>query len=238
VTTWWWALALASLPSLPSVSRVRIEVAQDHVVVVEDVALPRGDWRSGDLDLYVSFGAPGAPAAFDARLLAVPDGALEPPSDGDAGDPIPVDRAPRRPTTAHLLLGRPQMAGAVLHVREVAFRRAIEPGGLAMIRVRTLLPVPAEDAQAGREIVVRLGIPGGPPLTLGRLQIVAADAKARIARAEARLCGPEADPYPLAIAVTPKPASPPTLVGGKAPVAPVLAVRHPSDDLCVRFYDR
>jgi hypothetical protein len=36
----------------------------------------------------------------------------------------------------------------------------------------------------------------------------------------------------------PKPASPPSLVGGKAPVAPVLAVRHPSDDLCVRFYDR
>jgi len=225
---------LPPLPSLPSVPLVRIDVAPDHVVVLEDVALPRGDWRSGDLDLYVSFGAPGAPLAFDARLLAAPDGSLE-AADGDAGEPVPLDRAPRRPASAHLLLVRAQMAGAVLHVREPAFRRAVAPGGMAILRVRTLLPLPPEDVQAGRELVVRLGIPAGPPLTLGRVQIVA-DPKAHVARAEARLCGAEADPYPLAIAISPQPAPP----AGPSPsrVAPVLAVRHATDDLCVRFYER
>jgi hypothetical protein len=53
-------------------------------------------------------------------------------------------------------------------------------------------------------------------------------------RAEARLCGPDADGNPLAIAVVPKPASP-TLTP-IPPIAPVLAVRHPSDDLCIRFW--
>jgi hypothetical protein len=230
------APAAAPLPSLPSVPRVRIEVAEEHVVALEDVALPRGDWRSGDLDMYVSFGSPGAPVAFDARLHAAPDGGLE-AAEGDPGEPVPVDRAPRRPASAHLLLGRAQMAGAVLHVKEAAFRRATDPGGMAILRVRTLLPLPPVDAQAGREIVVRLGIPGGPPLTLGRLQIVALDAKAKIARADAHLCGAESDPYPLAIAITPKPSSagPPP---AKGPVAPVLSVRHASDDLCVRFYEK
>jgi hypothetical protein len=223
----------APLPSLPSVSRVRVEVGTDRVLVLEDVALPRGEWRGGDLDLYVAFGAPGAPRAFDARLLSVSDGALEPEA-ADAGEPVPFDRAPRRPATAHALLGRPQMAGAVLHVKEAAFRRAVAPGGMAVLRVRALLDPPPEDPERGRELVVRLGAAAGQPLTLGRVQIVATGPRAKVTRAEARLCGPDADPYPLAVAVTPKlaaPASPPE----KAPIAPVLSVRHASDDLCLRY---
>ena len=51
--------------------------------------------------------------------------------------------------------------------------------------------------------------------------------------AEARLCGPEADPYPLAVSVLPKGSRP---VDRPAPVAPVLSVRHASDDLCIRFW--
>ena len=225
---------LPPLPSLPSVSRVRVEVAPDRVLVLEDVALPRGDWRGGDLDLYVAFGAPGAPRAFDARLLPVPDGALE-PDPAEAGEPVPVDRAPRRPATAHALLGRPQMAGAVLHVKEAAFRRAVTPGGMAVVRVRALLDAPPEDPERGRELVVRLGVAAGQPLTLGRLQLAAMGTRTRITRAEAHLCGAEADPYPLAIAVTPRVAAPPA-PAPEAPVAPVLAVRHVGDDLCVRFW--
>ncbi len=230
---------LDPLPSLPSVARVRVEVASDRVLVLEDIALPRGEWRAGDLDLYVAFGAPGAPRAFDARLLAVPDGALE-PADGDAGEPLPFDRVPRRPSTAHPLLGRPQMAGAVLHVRDAAFRKAVAPGKMAILRVRTLLDAPPEDAEHAREIVVRLGASNGQPLTLGRVQVVASTAspKLKIARAEAHLCGPDADPYPLA--VTPRPPSPQgpqsaPSSDARGPIAPVLAVRHATDDLCVRF---
>jgi hypothetical protein len=212
------------LPFLPSVARVRVELVEERVLVLEEVLLPRGDWRGGDLDLYVAFGAPGAPQAFDARLLPVADGALAPEED-DAGERVALDRAPRRPKDARLLLGRERMAGAVLHLKEAAFRRALKPGGMAALRVRSLLPMPATDASGAREIVVRLGTNGNVPLTLGRLQLSGA------VRAEAHLCGPEADPYPLAIAVTPR--APPS--SAPLPIAPVLAARRASDDLCVSF---
>jgi hypothetical protein len=233
----------APLPSLPSIARVRVEAARDHVIVLEEVDLPRGAWTSGDLDLYVAFAAPGAPVAFDAHLLAVPDGALA-PLESDAGEPIAIERAPRRPVSAQSLLGPPQMAGAVLHVKEPAFRRAVAPGNMAAIRVRTLAPLPEEDARTGREIVVRLGAAFGTPLTLGRVQIASIDPRPFVTRAEAHLCGLEADPYPLAIALTPKPsgASPQASTSvaspspSVAPIAPVLAVRHASDDLCIRFW--
>jgi len=223
------------LPSLPSIARVAIEVARDRIVVVEEIDLPRGTWRGGDLDLYVAFGAPGAPLAFDAHLLAVADGALE-PDPAATGDPIPLERTPRRPASAHTLLGRSSMAGAVLRVHEAALRRALAPGNMAAIRLRTLLPLPAEDAHGSREVVVRLGVASGTstPLTLGRLQLVSRDAAAGARSADARLCGPEADPYPLAIALTPRPGPPPA-PSVPRPVAPVLATRHATDDLCIRF---
>jgi hypothetical protein len=225
------AAPLEPLPSLPSVSRVRIEATEGRVLVLEDVSLPRGDWRGGDLELYVAFGAPGAPRAFDARLYAAADGALE-PDEADAGEPVPTDRAPRRPATAHPLLGRPQMAGAVLHVREPAFKKAVTPGGMAILRVRTILDAPPDDPERGREVVVRLGASNGQPLTLGRIQVVTTGPKLRIRRAEAHLCGPDADTYPLALSPKP-PAS--AVPQERAPIAPVLAVRHASDDLCVLY---
>ena len=78
------------LPMLPSVARVRIEAARDRVVLLEEVNLPRGDWRSGGLDLFVAFGAPGTPVAVDARLTPVPVGAQESRPD-DPGEPAAVE---------------------------------------------------------------------------------------------------------------------------------------------------
>ena len=42
------------LPMLPRVGRVLVEAAADRVVIVQDVFLPKGDWQSGGLDLYVA----------------------------------------------------------------------------------------------------------------------------------------------------------------------------------------
>ena len=224
------------LPSLPSVSHVRIDVGPEHVVVLQELNLPKGDWAGGDLDLYVAFGAPGVPAALDASLVALADGAIE-SNPRDAGEAIPFDRAAKRPAHASLLLGSPQMAGVVLHVREPAFRRATSPGKMAAIRIRTLLPLPILDAQNGREIILRLGIVGAAPLTLGRLQL--GYDHIAVKRVEAHFCGPDADSYPLSIAVTPKLAplaDLPSDADARPPAAPVLAVRHASDDLCVRFW--
>ncbi|MBS2013231.1 MAG: hypothetical protein JST00_10110 [Deltaproteobacteria bacterium] len=214
---------LAPLPMLPSVAKVRVEVMKTAVVVTEDVLLPRGDWKNDALDFYVAFGGPGAPHAFDAHLLGVADGALE-PAEGEAGESVPWGRAPRRPDTAYPLLGRDVMAGVVVHLKKESLAKAFAPGAMATLRLRTVLDLPEDDPSGGKSVLVRLGAPRGSPLTLGRIVVVSA------ARAEAHLCGPEADPAPLAL--LPRPMTPPP-----APrIAPVLAVRHATDDLCVRFF--
>src|SRR5581483_5735357 len=80
------------LPMLPTVARVRVEAGRDRVVVVEEVNLPRGEWQSGSIDLYVAFGAPGTPGAVDAHLAAVPNGSLEARPD-DPGEAVAVEPA-------------------------------------------------------------------------------------------------------------------------------------------------
>jgi hypothetical protein len=222
------------LSALPSIARVRIDVASDHIVAIEEVDIPRGDWHAGELVFYVAFGGPGAPLAFDARLLAVPDGALE-PAESDVGEKLVTDRAAHRPAIAHDLVGAEEMAGMVVHVPEALFRHAVEPGGMAALRLRTLLALPPVDARNGRDVLVRLGHTRTTPLTLGRVNVAATSDGPGIVRAEAHLCGEDADPWPLAIGIGPKPAAS-ELVGSQAPIAPPLAVRHPNDDLCIRFW--
>jgi len=92
--------------------------------------------------------------------------------------------------------------------------------------------MPAADARGAREIVVRLGALDAAPLALASIEIAARDASVKLDDADARLCGPAADPYPLSIDF-------PGLVRNARPypwpVAPLLASRRASDDLCVRF---
>jgi hypothetical protein len=233
--------------SLATLPRIRLEAARDHLVVVHDASVPRGQWPGGDLDLYVAFGAPGAPRAIDARVFAGGEGAgagaeggeaeRDPPV-GATSETVSLERAPRRPTGVYPLLGSSTMAGVILHVREAAFRRAVGPFGVARLRIRALYDLPHEDARGGREVVVRLGTQGGEPLALGRLEIVSLEGEKWIVRAEAHLCGPEADPYPLTVSVLPGGARLAESPGGSglAPEAPALSVRHSSDDLCVRFW--
>jgi hypothetical protein len=118
-------------------------------------------------------------------------------------------------------------------VKEAAFRRAIAAGGMAALRLRAVHPAPAQDSEGGREVVVRLGIAGGTPLTLGRIQVASLETRPSIARGVAHLCGPEADPFPLAVAITPPSATP---TPDARPIAPVLSVRHATDDLCIRYW--
>lgn len=221
---------LAPLPMLPSIARTRLTFTKGQLLVVEDVTFPRGEWRGEPFDVYVAFGAPGPPRAIDAHLLAIGDGELEPPDDA-AGTALVVDRVTRRPPTAHPLLGRDAMAGIVVHVTKAAMTRALEPGGMASLRVRTALDLPDEDPSGGRSVVVRLGASRGTPLTLGRI-VVSQTGGPAIQRAEARLCGPDADEHPLAVHVLGRPRE----KGQDNRIAPVLAVRHATDDLCARVF--
>jgi hypothetical protein len=221
------------IPMLPSVSRVRVEVAPDHVVQTEEVALPKGDWHAGSLDFYVAFGSPGTPSAVDARLVPVPEGAGEARWE-EAGEPVGVEPAMRQGPGSQLLLGRAAMAGFIVRLKEADLRQVYASGDLAALRIRSLLVAPAVGADGARDVVVRLGIHGGLPLALGRVQVVSADSSVHVARADAHLCGPEADPWPLAVSILPRPVAeprPPT-----PPIAPLMAVRHSTDDLCVRWW--
>ncbi|MGH7439942.1 MAG: hypothetical protein ACRENE_29995 [Polyangiaceae bacterium] len=222
----------APLPMLPSVARVRVEVARDRLVVEEEVALPRGGWTSGSLDFHAAFGAPGTPTAVDAQLSAEASGANEPP-----GEAVTVEPEVGAVGGAHPLLGGARMAGVVLRLKETQLRRVYAASDVALLRVRSLLALPSADAEGRREVVVRLGAPEGTPLALGRIQVVSLEPGPWVTRAEASLVGPEADPWQLAVALLPKTASPAQRpAGAQRPIAPVLAVRHASDDLCVRWW--
>ena len=105
--------------------------------------------------------------------------------------------------------------------------------GEAAHHLRSALDLPDDDPKDGRSVLVRLGASRGTPLTLGRITLLAKPGAPVVARAEARLCGPDADPNPLAIALHPKPTDPSSVSGR---IAPVLAVRRATDDLCVRFF--
>jgi len=251
---------VARLPMLPSVARVRVEVARDRVILQEDVSLPRGDWRYGGLDLYAAFGAPGPPLAVDARLLALPPGAAESRSD-DLGEPAIIERALGCGPAIQPLLGRAQMAGLVMHLKEAQLRRAFTSSERAVLRIRSLLRPPAPDSRNVQDLVVRLGSPDGLPMTLGRIQVVSLDGQ-RIEAAAAELCGPDADPWPLSVSILPKPPTrlpmPPNLsletapnhnqvpfgagapndkpgAAPTAPIAPEMALRHATDDLCISW---
>jgi hypothetical protein len=231
-----WARPAVPLPMLPSLGRVRVEVARDHVTVLEDVHLPRGDWQSGGLDLYVAFGSPGTPIAIDARLVAAASGATELRAD-DAGDPLTVESAVHPSASTQLLLGPAHMAGVVVHVKDADLRRAYAIADLAGVRLRSLLGPPATDPSGERALVVRLGAAGGLPITLGRIQMVSLEPPPWIQRVEATLCGPDADARPLALSVLPKPVGPqPAGAPPAPPIAPAMAVRHASDDLCIRWW--
>lgn len=224
------------LAMLPSIARVKIEVLKTQLLVTQEINLPRGEWKGEALDFYAAFGAPGAPRAIDAHLIAVADGALEPEED-EVGEALLVDRAAHRPVSSHALIGRDAMAGVVIHLKRESLVKALSPGNMAALRIRTALDLPEEDAGGARGVVVRLGASRGTPLTLGRLTLVSRPGAAPANRAEARLCGPDAATPPLAIALVPRPAAPVAPVAPSTPaVAPVLAVRHASDDLCIRFW--
>jgi hypothetical protein len=222
--------APAPLPMLPSVARVALTTYGSSVAIVEDILIPRGEWKGEALRFHVAYGAPG-PRAVDVRLLPVDDGALE-PSDGDAGEVLQAEKVPRRPGNAHALLGRETMAGVVVAIPPAALTKALARSQMAALRVRSLVDAAPPDAAGASSVLVRLGSSRGTPLSLGRIVAAPAPGTPALTKIEATLCGPEAGTEPLAAHIVGAPR-----VRSDA-IAPVLAVRHASDDLCLRFWTK
>jgi hypothetical protein len=216
------------LAMLPSIARVKVTYHGGHTyAVVHEVNLPRGEWKGETLRFPVAFGAPG-PRAIDAHLVAVGDGELE-PEDDDAGEVLSLERVPRRPVNAHPLLGRENLAGVVVTIKAEQLTKALARGEMASLRIRSLVDATEPDSSGASSLLVRLGASRGTPLTLGRIVALSAPQQPALARVAANLCGQEADGHLLAVNKVPK-------EPGSAPIAPVLAVRHASDDLCLRIW--
>jgi len=217
------------LAILPSIARVKIASlgVGTSVALTTEVSLPRGDWKGEALNFHVAYGAP-APRAIDAHLVPVGDGQLE-PEDDEVGESLTVDHTPRRAGSAHLLLGREIMTGVLVKIPPNVMTKALARGNMASLRIRSVVEATSADAMGASSIVVRLGTTkSAVPLTLGRI----VTAGAPITKIDARLCGPDADPHALAVGGLPK--QPPSAEA--PPIAPVLAVRHATDDLCLRFW--
>lgn len=223
------AAPLVPLAILPSIARVRVTSHGKAIEIVEEVNLPRGDWKGEALRFHVAFGSPG-PRAIDAHLVEVGDGELE-PEDDEAGEVLSTERVARRPPSAHPLLGRESMAGIVVQIPAASLTKALVRGNMASLRIRSLVDV-TEDVSEGESVVVRLGASRGTPLTVGRITATAVTPASPIANVEAKLCGPDADANPLAVGLIPHPPE----RRHTTAIAPVLAVRHPTDDLCVRLW--
>lgn len=222
---------LVPMPSLPVLSRIRIDVGKDALLVTYDVSLARGDWRSGDQRFYVAFGAPGTPSALDAKIFAATATGHLPDAEA-VGEQLLVERAARRPSYAQLLLGPADMAGVVVRISEPSFVRATAAAKGAVVRLRTVVEMPAADQEGAHDLVLRLGSALGTPLTVGEVVVHSSEGSDVLQRVEAKYCGPYAEPYPVAVT-----ADPGVLPYRRwpAPASPPLLRRHGSDDLCLRF---
>ena len=227
--------ARTALSGPPVVSRVEIDVRREGTVVVQDINLPRPPTSGAPLSLYIAHGGPAAPRAVDAFIANLPEGTLELPREVRG---TRLDVSPRHAQSQGdvLLLGPADMAGVVVRLPASTYRRATHGSGFAVLRIRTLLARPVHEGDDDRDqregqALVRLGTAFGSPIALGRV-VVHAGAGIRLRDAQATLCGPDASRFPLAIRVegATAPLSPPA-----SRVAPVLAVRHASDSLCVQW---
>ena len=212
-------------PMLPSVSRVHVDVLPTHLIVTRDVTLPRGDFHGGELTMHVGWDAT-VPVAFDARLLAAADGELG--ADLRAtGVTLPVELGSR---PALLLFGARELVGANVRVPEPLLLKALAPGNMAVLRLREVVRLPPRDESGERLLLVRLGAANGVPLTLARIEVRRGEGSPELTLVRAELCGKDAVPSPLWVSVEGSKVGP-----DPQAIAPVLATRHTTDDLCVHF---
>jgi hypothetical protein len=222
------------LPALPVIEAVTVEAAADTVTVIEDVLLEQGAYQRGDLVFFVSFGLPGLPLAFDARVFP---GMTPDASDAErerGGEAAAVERAARKPLGAEVLLGRGESAGVTIRVRDALAKQMFAVDGKVRLRIREVHAAPPKDEAGHRQALIRLGTAFGEPLTLGHVYVSGSRS------ASAMLCGAEADTTPIVVYDRERkrrlfPEGDEAIRVYYAQIDPSQALRHKGDDLCVTF---
>jgi hypothetical protein len=213
--------AAQDLPSRIAQSRIRLDIRGGRVLTTLDFTIPGSAKTRQDLDIHVAYGTPGQPTAVDAQLLATPAGYLVAPLE-ENGTKVQTTPSLRGPDHALIHVGRPQMAGTLVHVPAVSLAEKLTGTGQATLRIRELRNLPPPLADGTYEVVVRLGAIEDRPFVIGLLE-VASDQS--IDQVEARYCGLNSSTQRLFVAGQPR----------SNTVIPPLSQRNAGDDLCIHF---
>lgn len=192
------------------------------MLTTTDLTLPAGQSQHDDLDIHVAYGGPGGPRAFDAQLVPTPKAYLVAPVELE-GTKLAYSPSPRAPLHVAFTMGRPEMAGVLVHLpaRLLSERRisARQP----TLRLREVRDLPHPLADGTYELLARLGSYHDRPFVLGLVELVSDES---IDRAEARFCGVSTGAPTLFVSSS----------AAQAPgIAAPLAQRTVHDDLCLRF---
>jgi hypothetical protein len=207
-------------PEHLAVARVDVLFRRNAALVTTDLIFTRGAYRSGELSAHVAYGSPGLPRAFEAHLLPVERGRFSPPLDAEGGEALPASHTTHAADNTALSLGGPNRAGQTLRLPAAALAHALEPSGLAALRLRSVHLL-REGAPVS--LVVRLsGPPGASPYPLGEVSLRGEGVSLRSATAS--LCRPSGENLALALVGAPPP------LGA---VAPPRAQRSSGDELCI-----
>ena len=158
------------LPALPILARVTVDVTEPEgrVLVVHDFVLERGEYKSGDLSLYVAYGAPGVPLALDAQVLphGSPGATTLPPLTAP-GDAAIVETRARKPDRIDWVVGRDAQAGALVRVPAALLSKTWANGDALVLRVRAVHQTPHD----ARDVLVRMGTVGKQTTTVQRIEV-------------------------------------------------------------------
>ncbi len=193
-------------PRALAVSRVELIQKRGQILVITDLSFEKTD-RPRDWELFLAYGAPGMPRAFEAELVPVAPDALFARAEAH-GAPLVTTHVPAAPSDAEAAIGPREAAGQVVRIP-----REPGTGRFFVIRVRALHAIPARAVEPS--VLVRISHDGST-LPLGPLFVRRDDPKTV---AVANLCGGPR----LAI------------VGEPGGTSPLVAPRQPADELCVRF---
>jgi hypothetical protein len=199
-----------------AVPRIDVLFSARGTLVTTVVTFGRGTPK-GPYDVFVAYGAPGIPKAFDAELVPLDPGRFV-PEERAHGERLSANHRLSAGDPVALALGSVSSAGQRIAIPDALLDAAVRgPSGLCALRIRAL----HEDIEAGgfRSVLIRIAPERGPAPPLGSVHV---RSDAEDARTSASLCRPGAPEVRLALSSTDD--APP----------PARAPRTPGESLCVR----
>jgi len=210
------------IPTHFFIGHIDVIFRRNAALVTTDLVFTRGSFHLENLDVFLAYGAPGIPRAFEARLLPVPEGYFLPSESESSAVSLRTEHVTHAPSQTAFGLGPRPQAGQLVHLPSHLVADGLKPTGAAALRWRTVHTVVGDEASAS--LVIRVSSPAGvAPYPVG--QITLRGEGVSLVNPSASWCGPQGDGAELALVGSPSPPS---------ALSPLRAPRSPNDELCVR----